>query len=321
MPQSPGRRLLALPLNIIRGVLIGMAELVPGVSGGTIALVTGVYDDLIGSAHHVVHGVKRLVLGPDRVASFRADMRKANWLLLLPLLVGMGIAVVSMAGTMEAFVTGHPELARGLFLGLVAASLVVPIRMLPTRDGGWSVTEVVAFLAAAAATFVMTGFVGAGQAEDPNLLLVFLAASVAICALVLPGVSGSFFLLVVGFYSATMAAVSDFDVVYILVFAAGAIIGLGSFVQLLRHLLEHRRRITLIVMAGLMLGSLRALWPWQAPAGEDETFSQLLAPQAPVWGPIGLAALGAAVVLVLIIVEARFAPPEDQEITRSDTEV
>lgn len=297
-----------LPLNVGRGFLIGLAELVPGVSGGTIALVTGVYDGLINSAHHVVHGIKRLVFGPDRVASFKHDMRSVQWGLLIPLLVGMGIAVVLMAGTMESFVTGHPELARGLFLGFVAASLVVPLRMLPKRAGGWRAREVAALVVSAIATFVMTGFVGAGQNPDPPLPLVFFAAAVAICALVLPGVSGSFFLLVVGFYAATMAAVSDFDWAYIAVFAAGAIFGLGSFVQLLRYLLTAHRRITLIVMTGLMLGSLRALWPWQE-SQEGALFSVLLTPREPMWGPLGLIALGAAVVLVLVWVEDRLAPP------------
>lgn len=300
-----------LPLNAGRGFLMGLAELVPGVSGGTIALVTGVYDALIDSAHHVVHGLKRLVFGPDRLASFKQDMRLVRWSLVLPLLVGMGAAIILMAGTMESFVTGHPELARGLFLGFVAASLIVPLRMIPKRDGGWRAWEVAAFVASAIATFVMTGFAGAGHNPDPPLVLVFFAAAVAICALVLPGVSGSFFLLVVGYYAATMAAISEFDWAYIGVFAAGAFFGLSSLVQLLRYLLTTHRRLTLIVMSGLMLGSLRALWPWQE-AREDALFSVLLAPQDPVWGPIGLLALGVVVVLSLIWVEDRLAPDSAQ---------
>lgn len=314
MAKNDGSALIQLPANLVRGFLIGMAELVPGVSGGTIALVTGVYDQLIGSAHGVVSALKALALGPDRVANAKKALQDVSWILIIPLLVGMAVAVITMAGVMESFVTGSPELARGLFLGFVAVSLLVPIRMLPKRDsGGVSVGEIIAFLLAAVATFLMTGFVGAEQAANPPLILVFFAAAVAICALVLPGVSGSFFLLVVGFYSATMAAVDGRDLGYIAVFGAGAFLGLASFVQLLQYLLKNKRRITLIVMTGLMLGSLRALWPWQEPAGEGQTFSQLLAPYQPVWGPIGLAALGAAVVLALIFVESKLAPAEDRD--------
>lgn len=309
MQETPQRARTAVdvPLNAGRGFLIGLAELVPGVSGGTIALVTGVYDALIDSAHHVVQGLKRLVFGPDRVSSFRHEMGSVRWGLVVPMLMGMGVAIVLMAGTMESFVTGHPELARGLFLGFVAASLIVPLRMLPRRDGRWRAWEVAAFVAAAIATFVMTGFAGAGQNPDPPLLLVFFAAAVAICALVLPGVSGSFFLLVVGYYAATMAAISDFDWAYIGVFAAGAFFGLSSFVQLLRYLLDAHRRTTLIVMTGLMLGSLRALWPWQE-SREGALFSVMLVPHEPVWGPMGLIALGVSVVLALIWVEGKLAP-------------
>lgn len=301
-----------LPLNAARGFLIGMAELVPGVSGGTIALVTGVYDALIDSAHHVVSGLKSLVTGPDRVVSFKRHMAEVQWVLVLPLLVGMAIAALSMAGLMEGFVTGHPQLARGLFLGFVAASLVVPLRMLPRRAaGGWSATEIIAFLVAAIGTFVLTGFSGAGQTTEPNLLLVFLAAAVAICALVLPGVSGSFFLLVVGLYTATLTAVHDRDLLYIVVFGAGAFLGLASFVQLLQYLLRAHRRMTLIVMTGLMLGSLRALWPWQEEAGEGELFSTLLPPSEPLLWPALLAVVGAAVVGLLIVVEEKLVPAED----------
>lgn len=296
-----------LPLDLLRGFLIGMAELIPGVSGGTVALVTGLYEQLIGSASHVVSAAKALVVGGEhgRVQGALTELRRTNWWLLVPVMTGMALAVLTVAGVMSRFVTESPEHARGLFLGMVATSVVVPLRMLTERRRPvW--LEVVLAVGAAVLAWTLIGFAGGQAVADPPLILVFGAAAVAICALVVPGVSGSFFLLAVGLYTTTLDAVDSRDLVYIGVFALGAATGLASFVQLLSWLLEHHRRSTLIVMAGLMVGSLRALWPWQESAGgDDHGPGALVAPYAPVLGPVLLALLGAAVVAVLVVVEAR----------------
>lgn len=311
MSEAEGvrRSKLMLPIDLIRGFLIGMAELVPGVSGGTVALVTGVYDELIDSASHAISSLKRLVLGPDRLAGFSQEIRRTDWWLVGPVLVGMATAVLTVAGVMEAFVTGHPEHARGLFFGMVLVSLAVPLLMLPARVKGSRILDVVVVAVAAVVAFVLTGMAGGGATSEPAAVVVFLAAAVAICALVVPGVSGSFFLLAVGLYTTTLDAVHERDLGYIAVFGAGAIVGLASFVQLLKYLLHNHRRITLLVMTGLMLGSLRALWPWQsAPesAAEDAHGpGALVAPYAPVAGPALLIVVGAAIVAVLVWVEFR----------------
>ncbi|MCM0620381.1 DUF368 domain-containing protein [Nocardioides bruguierae] len=305
--QAPRRSRALLPLDLVRGFLIGMAELVPGVSGGTVALVTGVYEQLIGSASHAVSAIKRLVLGPDRVAGFRTEVARTDWWLVVPVLVGMAAAVLTVAGVMESFVTGHPELARGLFFGLVAVSIVVPLRMLPPAGRRHPALEVVLVLVMAAVAFALVSLAGGSSEADPALPVVFVAAAIAICALVVPGVSGSFFLLAVGLYTTTLTAVDERDLGYIAVFGLGAVVGLASFVQLLRWLLEHHRRTTLLVMAGLMIGSLRALWPWQtaevAADGEAHGPGALVAPYDPVLGPVLLGLLGAVVVGVLVLVE------------------
>lgn len=303
---EPVRRSRALlPLDLLRGFLIGMAELVPGVSGGTVALVTGVYDELIDSASHVIGAARQGVAG--RLAAVRTELARTDWWLVLPVLVGMAVALLTVAGTMEAFVSDHPEQSRGLFFGLVAVSVLVPVRMLPagTRPR-W--VDAALVVTVAVVTFLVVGLAGGGATADPPLLVVGLAASVAICALVLPGVSGSFFLLTVGLYTTTLEAVDERDLVYVGVFALGAIAGLALFVPLLRHLLHTHRRTTLLVMTGLLAGSLRALWPWQdAPegaGGEAQGPGALLAPYDPVTGPVLLALLGAAVVAALVIVES-----------------
>lgn len=307
VPMTRSR--LLLPLDLARGFLIGMAELIPGVSGGTVALVTGLYEQLIGSASHVVSAAKSLVVGGEggagRLAGARAHLRRTDWWLLVPVLVGMALAVLTMAGVMSAFVTSSPEHARGLFLGMVAMSVAVPLRMLPTRTRPiWA--DLLLMAGAAVLAWLLIGLADGGSVTDPALPVVFLAAAVAICALVVPGVSGSFFLLAVGLYTVTLDAVDSRDLTYIAVFALGAITGLASFVQLITWLLAHARRATLLVMAGFMIGSLRALWPWQQSAGgEDSAPGALVAPYAPVLGPTLLVLLGAAVVLVLVVIEAR----------------
>lgn len=295
---------LQIPLNAVRGFLIGMAELVPGVSGGTVALVTGVYERLIDSASHVLAALRRLVLGPDRRSATLTELRRTDWGVIVPVLLGMAAAVLTMAGVMHAFVTETPEHARALFLGLVAASILVPLRMLPPRTpergaGG----DVAIFLAAALAAFVLVGLAGGGEVADPPLLLVTAAAAVAICALVVPGVSGSFFLLAVGLYTTTLDAVDERDLVYIAAFALGAALGLGSFVKMLDWALTHHRRTTLLAMAGLMLGSLRALWPWQQD--DEHGAGAAVLPTDPLLGPVALTVLGVVVVLVLIWAESR----------------
>lgn len=310
---APDRPKALIPLDLARGFLIGSAELVPGVSGGTIALVTGVYDQLIDSASHVVSAAKTLVTGPHRVSGALAELRRTDWFLVIPVLLGMATAVFTIAGVMESFVSSNPELARGLFFGLVAASIAVPLRMLPARGPRQPILlGALAFLAAAALAFWMTSLAGGADVENPPLIAVFFVASIAICALVVPGVSGSFFLLAVGMYSTTLRAVDDRDFGYLGIFMLGAILGLAVFVNILKYFLHNHRWWTLLVMAGLMLGSLRALWPWQAEAeigadGEAHGAGGLLAPADPVLGPVLLAALGAIVVVVLIMVEAKFA--------------
>ncbi|WP_203336408.1 DUF368 domain-containing protein [Nocardioides limicola] len=293
-----------LPLDLIRGFLIGCAELVPGVSGGTVALVTGVYEQLIASASHLIDAARRLLFGhPDgRLRGGVAELRRTDWMLVLPVMAGMGTALLVAAGVVSGFVTEHPEHARGLFLGLVAASVLVPIGMLTgPRVRGSRLVEVLIVIGAAALAWTLIGMAGGGEIEEPSRVLLVAAAAVAICALVIPGVSGSFFLLAIGLYAPTLTAIAERDLGYLTVFAAGAALGLVSFVQVLRWLLVRHRRVTLVVMTGLMIGSLRALWPWQQRI--DHGAGALVAPYSPVAGPLLLALLGVACVLTLIAVE------------------
>jgi putative membrane protein len=287
----------AVVLNATRGALIGAAEVVPGVSGGTVALVVGVYERLIGSAGHLLTALRVLVSDVPRgrgTASGRAELRQVDWGTVLPVLVAMFAALLTLARVIEPLLEEQPERARALFLGLVLASIVVPARMVHR----WGGREVLLAVVAAVAAVLLTGL-PPGTNDDPSMLLVYCSAALAICALVLPGVSGSFLLLSIGVYEPTLSAVNDRDLGYVAVFAAGALTGLALFVKVLQWLLTHRRAATLAVMTGLMVGSLRALWPWQ---DEERT---LLGPGGDVGPVLGFVALGLAVVGALLVVEAR----------------
>ena len=298
VPTRPGP--LGMVGNAVRGALIGMAELVPGVSGGTVALVTGVYPRLLDSGAHVVDGLRSAALGPGRRARTRAAFRHVDWWLLLPMAVGMLAVVFTVAGVMKGFVEGSPEIARGLFLGMVAASIAVPLGMARATPGGRNWVLGLVFVLGAVFAFVLSGL-PSGSISDPSYLLVFVAAAVAICALVLPGVSGSYLLLAMGLYAPTLGAVDERNFAYLGVFALGALVGISLFVKVLDRLLEDFRKPTLVAMAGLMLGSLRALWPWQTEEAD------VLAPGSDWPAVLAAVVAGVAVVLIVLAVEKAFA--------------
>lgn len=293
-PTVPG-----VIFNAVRGGLIGMAELIPGVSGGTIALITGVYERVLDSGNHLVSAVKTLVTGPDRWAGFRDHLRRVDWWLLIPMAIGMAAMVLSMAGVMEAFVTETPTLSRGLFLGMVAASVAVPLMMVDWKHfhkAHWWVYALL-FAVAAVAAFIMTSAGGGTVIEDPKWWMIFGAAAIAICALALPGVSGSFFLLVIGLYAPTMAAIDSRDLDYIAIFGLGALTGIALFIRGLHWLMEHHHTATMFAMSGLLFGSLRALWPWQTDDGGQ------LPPGSDVGVVAVLGVVGVVIVVALVIVD------------------
>lgn len=220
-----------------------------------------------------------------------------DWWFLIAVGVGMVTAVFSMSTVLVTFVEGYPELARGLFLGMVAVSILVPVGMMDPQDLRRRLPVAVPlFTVGAVLAFLGTSFTSAPQ-ENPSLLIIFLAAAVAVCALAMPGLSGSFLLLAFGLYNPIMASLSDRDWAVIFTFMAGALVGIALFIRGLTWVLEHHRTLTLALMSGLMLGSLRALWPWQSQDAE------LLAPGENVWAVVGVAVIGAVIVAVFIIAD------------------
>jgi putative membrane protein len=295
-PSSSKSPLFELLLNFVRGMLIGIAEIIPGISGGTIALITGVYSRIINSAAEAFKGLGLLVtFSKSNWIQAGSRFRSMSWLMLIPMLIGMVIALFAAAGVVEPLLEQYPTLTKAFFAGLIAASLAVPIRL---SGGRWGFSEYAIALVAAVAAFAFTS-IPRGADLEPGFFLIAGSAAIAVCALVLPGVSGSYLLLALGMYAPTIAAVNDRDFGYLGTFVLGAIVGLGAFVGLLQWLLHHKSRITLVVMTGLMVGSLRALWPWQSETGE------ILAPSSNGLVELGLFATGALVVAALIFAEKK----------------
>jgi putative membrane protein len=296
-------------VNLVRGLLMGVAEVIPGVSGGTVALIVGIYRTLINAIADAVLALRQLVgLAPGGPSGrrFAGTVRSLPWAILIPLVIGMGVALILGAKFIEPLLETHPIQMRALFFGLVLAGVYVPAHMVIRAGGRWRTIDYTVAVIVAALMFVLVG-VPPVSISDPSPFVVFIAAAVAICALVLPGVSGSFLLYTVGMYETTINAVNERDLAYLAVFALGAIVGLAVFVSVLKWLLAHRTRITLIVITGLMVGSLRALWPW-----EDDDRG-LLAPTTDVASAILLAAIGVLIVVVLMIAERRLGLSEEQE--------
>ena len=283
---------------------MGAAEVVPGVSGGTIALIVGIYRTLIEQAAHLVGSLRMLVSSEARqgrgaLPAFWGEIRAARWSVLIPVGLGMVTAVVVGAAVLEPLIEEYPVQTRAVFSGLVAAGIIVPASMVArTKAGAWRGKDLAVAGLAAAFAFLITG-IPPGNIDDPSPLVIMASAAIAICALVLPGLSGSFLLLTIGLYETTLNAVNDRDWAYLATFAVGAAIGLATFVSVLQWLFEHKPRPTLVVLTGLMAGSLRALWPWQT---EDR---ELLAPSGDVGQVLLLFAAGAASVLVLLWLERR----------------
>jgi putative membrane protein len=297
-PKSPASNnsLLQLVLNFVRGILIGIAEIIPGISGGTIALITGVYSRIINSAAEAFKGLALLAtFSKKNWIQAGQKFRSMAWSMLIPILIGMVIALFAAAGVVEPLLEQYPTLTKALFAGLIVASLAVPIRL---SGGRWGLSEYAIALVAAVAAFAFTS-IPRGADVDPGFFVIAGSAAIAVCALVLPGVSGSYLLLALGMYAPTIAAVNNRDFGYLGTFVLGALVGLGAFVGLLQWLLKHKARVTLVVMSGLMVGSLRALWPWQSETGE------ILAPDTNGLLELALFATGAVVVAALIFAEKK----------------
>lgn len=237
----------------LKGMAMGAADVVPGVSGGTIAFIVGIYDELINSIKSInAHSIKLLFTG--KIAAF---WKAINGNFLCSLLLGIGISVFSLAKLITYLLVHEPVLVWSFFFGLVLASTWFVSKDIKE----WNWKTITGFILGALVAYYITV---ATPAETPtNLLFIFLCGAIAICAMILPGISGSFILVLLGKYFYIMEAINTLDLVILGVFAVGAFLGITSFSRVLSYALKNFRNITLAVLTGFMLGSLNKVWPWK----------------------------------------------------------
>ena len=263
----------------VKGMCMGAADVVPGVSGGTIAFITGIYDELINS----IKSINAASLKMFFTGKWGEFWKMINGKFLLFLLAGIGIGVFSLAKIITWLLVAYPVLVWSFFFGLVLASTWFVGKDVKERN--WKTG--LGFLLGAALAFYITV---ATPAETPShFLFIFLCGAIAICAMILPGISGSFILVLLGKYFFIMEAVKTLDLKVIAIFGIGACVGITSFSRLLSYALSHMRNITLAVLSGFMLGSLNKVWPWKETI---EGVEQNVAPNAFVWQAVCLALLG-----------------------------
>lgn len=284
-------------LLVLKGMGMGAADVVPGVSGGTIAFIVGIYEELIDSIKSI-NGASLKLLLTGKIAAF---WRAVNANFLLSILAGIGISIFSLAKVITWLLTDHPILVWSFFFGLVLASVWFVSKDIKRWEG----KTILSYLIGIAVAFYITV---ATPAETPtHLLFIFLCGAIAICAMILPGISGSFILVLLGKYFYIMEAVKSLNLTVMLVFACGAAIGITGFSRVLSFALRRFHDITIALLAGFMLGSLNKVWPWKETL---ETYTDShgvvkplveanILPDQLVWEALGLAVLGFVLVCVL----------------------
>ena len=252
------------PLTLLRVALVGLAmgaaDVVPGFSGGTVALVGGIYERLIANVRQGAHVLSLLL--QRRVATARRAFAAIEWPFVVTLLAGILVAVFSLASFLSRLIEEQPVAMSSVFLGLVLAATAIATRELYH----FSAPAGLLILLAAVVTFLALGM-SPGTVEDPAIWAYFVGGAIAICAMILPGISGSFLLLLLGLYVPVINAVEERSLLVLLVFAAGCVVGLAAFSTLLNWLLTRAHDLVLAVLLGLMLGSVRILWPWPMQEG------------------------------------------------------
>lgn len=243
-----------------KGLAMGIAEVIPGVSGGTIAFITGIYETLIESI--------KSILGPEVFKSFRQGGLKQAWTringpFLALLLSGMATGLIAGVFGVSHLMQHYPQLLWAFFFGLIIASTILVGRAV----NKWGVVEIIALIAAGLLAFYIT--VTAPAQGTEALWFVFVSGAIAISALMLPGVSGSFVLLLLGMYSFVIGSVENLlrnqewsSLIVVLVFAGGCLIGLATFSRVLSWAFKHYHNTTMAALTGFMIGSLNKLWPW-----------------------------------------------------------
>ena len=240
---------------LLKGMAMGAADVVPGVSGGTIAFISGIYEELIGTLNNINFSLLKHL----KTDGLKSTWKKANGPFLLALLSGVFVSIVSLVKGVEWVLEHHPILLWSFFFGLILASIVYIGKQIKTTAKDFKIFIAIA-IGAVIAYLITT--INPSETSDTNLFL-FFAGALAICAMILPGISGAFILVIIGAYAPVLEAINSRNLKTILIFGAGAVVGLLSFSKLLKWLFEKYHRITLAVITGFMIGSLNKIWPWK----------------------------------------------------------
>ena len=254
------KNILSYLMVTVKGICMGAADVIPGVSGGTIAFMTGIYDKLVGSISSInMTAVKLLFSG--KLGQF---WKHINGNFLFSLIAGILISILSLAKLMQYLLNFHPIQTWAFFFGLIVASSIFILKGI----SGWKVRD---FLLLAFGIALGVVICTLSPTETPDgLWFICISGAIAICAMILPGISGSFILLILGKYEFMMSTIADIvsgkgelmDFAVVLVFVLGALTGIIAFSKFLHWLLERYHRPTLLVLAGFIIGSLVKVWPW-----------------------------------------------------------
>jgi putative membrane protein len=242
---------------LLKGVAMGAADVVPGVSGGTIAFISGIYEELLSSISSINFANLKLL----KKEGFKAAWKAINGNFLLALLSGIFISIVSLAKLITWLLENKPILVWSFFFGLVLASILFVSKQITK----WNTSAIILFIIGAVAAYYIT-ILHPAISENSSLLFYFFAGALAICAMILPGISGSFILVLLGAYKPILKALDELqskDIKLLAVVAIGAVVGILSFSKLLNWLFDHHKNSTLAVLTGFILGSLNKIWPWK----------------------------------------------------------
>ena len=238
-------------LIFIRGVLMGSADIVPGVSGGTIALITGIYGHLVEAISKINFGFVRPLFKGDLRGFWSKLLEEIDFKFFIPLILGIGVAFLTLAKVVTYCMDVHTALTYSFFLGLIVASAVIlfrKIKKINLKHVGFAIIGMIL-------TYI---FVSLNPiAANHSLIILFLSGMIAICAMILPGISGSFLLLLLGQYEYMLNALHQFHLSEIIVFVVGALIGILGFSKILNFLLKNHEEVTMAFLIGVMLGSLK----------------------------------------------------------------
>jgi len=238
---------------VFKGMAMGAADVVPGVSGGTIAFISGVYEELIATLNSInLNSLKTL-----KLQGVSATWKKINGNFLLALFVGILLSILTLSKLVAWLLLEEPVLLWAFFFGFVLASIIFVLK----KINQWNSAVFLGLILGGVFAYQLTQLNALGN-SDSNWYL-FLSGAIAICAMILPGISGAFILVILGSYANVLQALNDKDIAKITIFMTGALIGILSFSRLLKWLFKRFKNMTLAVLTGFMIGALSKIWPWK----------------------------------------------------------